>query len=196
MHRRASWPRTAALLAAGALAVHELRYVLAFGAGADHALAGDGHAYLSVVHPVVALLAGTALAQLVRLCARGGGDERRHHVTFTRAWIAASAGMAAIYAAQELAEGQLAAGHMGGLAALSANGGWLAAPAALAIGALVALFLREAPRAARRARAVAAPLIAVACAPARALAVASPQRLRPAVLARHLAGRAPPPLSV
>ncbi|MEA2255014.1 MAG: hypothetical protein QOG35_1059 [Solirubrobacteraceae bacterium] len=196
MHRRASWPRTAALLAAGALAVHELRYLLAFGTGADHALAGDGHAYLSVVHPAVGRLAAVALAPLVRVCARGGAVERQRRGTITRAWIAASARMAAIYAAQELAEGRLAAGHPGGLAALSAHGGWLAVPAALAVGALVALFLREAPRAVRRARAVAAALPRVAGAPVRALALASPQRPRTAVLARHLAGRAPPALTV
>ena len=43
--------RLASLLAAGALAVHELRYALAYGDHAGHEAAAQGHAYLSLVVP-------------------------------------------------------------------------------------------------------------------------------------------------
>jgi hypothetical protein len=191
MPRRAAWPRAAALLAGGALAVQELRYLLAFGPSANDALTHDGHAYLSVVQPAVAVLVAAALAQLVLVLARGGRAEGRRRTTFRHAWASASAALVGIYALQELVEGELAPGHASGLAAIAGHGGWLAVPAALALGALIALFLREAPRAAARARVLAAPR------PAAVAAVVfrppgAPARPRTAFLARHLAGRAPP----
>jgi hypothetical protein len=192
MRRRASWPQAAALLAAGALAVHELRYLLAFGPSTQHALARDGHAYLSFVHPLVALLVAAVIARLVLVLARGGGGGASPRpTTFARMWASASAALLAIYALQELVEGELAPGHASGLAAVASHGGWLAVPAALVVGALVAVFLREAPRAAARAQAIAtsrtaAPTAIVVRLPA------APAPARPALLARHLAGRAPP----
>jgi hypothetical protein len=192
MTRRAAWLRIAALLCAGALAVHELRYLLVFGAGSGRALARDGHAYLGVINPLVALVVAGVLAQLMRVGARGARAGARPVTTFRRSWVQASAALVFIYAVQELVEGQLAAGHPAGLAALDGNGGLLAVPVALAIGAVVALFLREAPGAAGRVH----PGVAPRCmfvTPARDVpAPAAPARPRMPLLARHLAGRAPP----
>jgi hypothetical protein len=95
MPRRAAWPRAAALLAGGALAVHEPRYLLAFGPSANDALAHDGHAYLSVVHPAVAVLVAAAPAQLVLVLARGGRADDHRRTTFTRAWAGVSAALVA-----------------------------------------------------------------------------------------------------
>ena len=43
--------RGAALMPAAALAVHQLRYALAFGDGAPQALSAQGHAYLTSIAP-------------------------------------------------------------------------------------------------------------------------------------------------
>src|SRR3954452_20216555 len=94
MTRRAAWSRLAALLCAGALAVHELRYLLAFGAGSGRALAHDGHAYLGAINPLVAVLVAGVLAQLMRLGARGGAQAgARPAATFGRWWIEVSAAL-------------------------------------------------------------------------------------------------------
>ena len=196
MTRRLAWSRTAVLLCAGALAVHELRYLLAFGAGSGSALARSGHAYLGVVHPLVALVVGAVLAQLVRIAARGRADDARPAMTFARAWAMASAALLVIYSVMELTEGAVSAGHAAGLAALSTHGGLLAVPVSVAIGAVVALFLREAPGAAGRAHPDVAPR-SVIVTPARDVpAPAAPAHPRTLLLACHLAGRAPPALPV
>jgi len=57
--RATGWSRAAALPLA-ALAVHQLRYLLAYGGGAGRELAATGHGYLTSVVPW--LLAGAALA--------------------------------------------------------------------------------------------------------------------------------------
>ena len=93
-------------------------------------------------------------------------------------------------------EGALAEGHPAGVAGVVGHGGWLAIPLALAVGALVAAAARGAealetlgdPRPIPALRLPAPPLVA---APGRAVAVVGGR-----VLARHLAGRAPPALSV
>jgi hypothetical protein len=63
--RRAETLRTAGLLSAGALAVHQLRYRLVYGGGADRALEHQGHGYLSAVVPVVGLALAGVLAHLL-----------------------------------------------------------------------------------------------------------------------------------
>jgi hypothetical protein len=195
MTRRVAWSRTAALLCAGALAVHELRYLLAFGADSGTALARSGHAYLGVLHPLVALVVGAVLAQLMRMGARGGHAGARPETTFARAWAMASAALMVIYSVMELAEGELSAGHAAGLAAVAGHGGLLAVPISVAIGAVVALFLREAPGAAGRAHPDVAPRFIIVT-PARDVpAPAAPAHPRMVLLARHLAGRAPPVVS-
>ena len=101
------------LLPVAALAVHELRYRLAYGADADSALASQGHGYLDSLAPWLVLLLGLALgAFLVRvaraLAGRGDAGPRR---SFAALWLLATASLVAIYAAQELLEGVFAAGH-------------------------------------------------------------------------------------
>ena len=91
----------------------------------------------------------------------------------------------AIFCAQELTEGAVAAGHPAGLAAVLASGGWAALPLALAAGALCSLacvalqgvertLARSAPRrrAARRRPALAEPHGAPARLPLAALNLA------------------------
>lgn len=194
MRKRPPTLRVAALLAVAALVLHELRYLAGYGGHADAALAGQGHAYLALLSPAAAVLLALAAAQLLRALRRAGraGTACEAAPGFLATWAGASAGLLCVHAGQELAEGWLAAGHPAGLAALTAHGGAVAVPLALALGALVALGVRGA--------AVAVELAArrsLRRSPVRAPAgpgtpSASPELPAPAVLARNLAGRAPP----
>jgi hypothetical protein len=140
---------------------------------------------------VLLALAGAELAAAFARAHEGRSDGRSS-APFPAIWALASAALLGVYVCQELAEGLLAAGHPGGLDAIVAGGGLVAAPLALGLGFLVALALRgthaaveaiarrgratpRAKRVARRSRPFAAP-------------VARPS----SVLARKLAGRAPP----
>jgi hypothetical protein len=130
-----------ALMPAAALAVHQLRYWLAFGGHAGVELQAQGHSYLhSVVPWIVALLAiaiGVFLSELGR--AFGGRCSlSRYTVSFIALWLACSVCLAAIYVTQEALEGFLATGHPGGLVGIFGYGGWWSIPAAGAVGLVLA----------------------------------------------------------
>lgn len=175
--------RCAAWLAAGSLAVHELRYALAFGSDAEQRLGETGHGYLTLLTPGVtvalAIAAGLAIV-------RPGGDPAR---SWRRTWLLVSMALLAIYVGQELAEGWLAAGHEDGLVGVFGDGGWLALPSALALGALATAGLHG--------RAAVRRLLAAGSVPAVRLSV---PRVRVSffvvprlpVMAASAAGRAPP----
>jgi hypothetical protein len=134
--------RAIALISLGALAVHELRYLVAYGHDADAALASQGHGYLSEFGGVavglgLALLLGSALgrAGLARL-------DRRARPTFAGTAALYCGAIVAVFCAQESAEGLLFAGHADGLAAPVAHGGWVALPLAIVAGLLCALAAR------------------------------------------------------
>jgi hypothetical protein len=134
-----SLARRASLLALGALALHQLRYALAYGDRTSAALASQGHSYLGDLGAIVVAFAASLAC--ARLLAAGFGRLRpgRSARALPRAALALAAALLAIFAAQELSEGALSAGHPGGLAAVAANGGWLALPLALVIGLAAAL---------------------------------------------------------
>ena len=189
--------RRAALSAAGALALHELRYRVGYGDDAGAVAAEHGHAYLSwawgaVVALVVAAACGFVLSLVVEFRRIYGPPPRAQAGGFVRSWLWVSAALAVIYSLQELAEGSLAHGHPVGLEGIAGHAGWSAYLLALAIGALVALALRGArdaiALAARPRTAVALPRPSLLL-PRPAVALAPPRR---AVLALNLAGRAPP----
>ena len=137
--------RATALLALGALALHQLRYGLAFGAGAGSALHREGHTYLVDLAPVLAALA-TAMAAGATL-ARGMGARARVAASTPRRALAYAASLIVVFSAQELVEGALAPGHPAGLAGVFGEGGWIALPLALALGAVAALVARLLDRA-------------------------------------------------
>jgi hypothetical protein len=184
--------RVAALLAAGALAVHQLRYVIAYGHESGPALGEQGHAYLAVVAPAVALLMGLAAAAFVvcLLDARGARVARAEASGPLRLWLLSSVSLLLTYAVQEWVEGQLEPGHPAGVAAVFGHGGWTAALLAIAVGGLVALLARGAAAAiervardrGRRVRRVLPPVPRFTHA----------HRVAPDPLACHLAGRGPP----
>ena len=177
---------------AAAIAVHQLRYWLAYGSRANAELAAQGHSYLHSLVPwtVFGIAVGTGL--FLRRLARA--LRTRSQPTTTRLpagglWLATWIGLVAIYATQETLEALLATGHPGGVAGVFGHGGWWAIPAAAAVALLVVALLlvgrtllrlaAAAPRHARR-----SPLsVRVPCGVAAAVC-------RP--LASSAAGRAPP----
>jgi hypothetical protein len=187
--------RGMALLPLAALAVHQLRYGLAFGAQAPERLAAEGHSYLGSVEALAVVLCAVALGSfLTRLAGAWCGDRSdaapRHGLL--KLWVAAALVLVAIYTGQELLEGMLSAGHPPGVEGVLGHGGWLMAPLSLAIGGLLALLLRGAQAVlayVRRVRA-ARPVSVVATAPR--LRPALVARRRRTVLAGSAAGRAPP----
>jgi hypothetical protein len=185
--------RCFALLGAGALALHELRYLIAYGGDAGRALDEQGHGYLGTVASLVAVAVVASVATLVAGLVRGRGPAARPRSWRVR-WLGASGALLAIYAAQELAEGMLASGHPEGLVGIAGHGGWIAVALAAVLGAAVAALLRGAEVALERFGAARAPrLRPPRIALPRAPLTVSP---RPAgALARPGAGRAPPLLA-
>jgi hypothetical protein len=197
---RISALRAGALLAAGALAVHELRYLAGYGSDAAHVLGAQGHAYLIPVLPLVTLLLALALARFLLALidpsrAAGGapgvaGEARGPRLPVL--WLGSTVCLWTVYACQELLEGALAPGHPAGIAGVVGQGGWVAFAAALAVGLLVALLLRGADaaisaRASRGHRWAPGGAAQPSQAPPRVVDL-----LRPAPLAGSFAGRAPP----
>jgi hypothetical protein len=192
--------RGALLLPLGILAVHQLRFQLAFGGDAAGRLAREGHGYLATVEPFVllaaAIAAGAFIGRLARAWQTGDGapDAPSARRPMLRAWALCAAALLAAYCAQELLEGVFAAGHPGGLAGVFGAGGWLAVPLAALIGAALAAALRVADTliaAAARAGRALRPLTHLASGHRPQPSLASDWRLDPA--SGVAAGRAPPP---
>jgi len=146
--------RVAAVLVLGAFALHQLRYLIAFGGSSSEELARQGHGYLSSAAPG---LAAAVAAALIATLLRAHLGERLARGSLVRRAAVFTLALLAIFAAQESLEGILSAGHPAGLAAIFGGGGYIALPLALPIGALAALLVRalegvEAALAARRAR--------------------------------------------
>jgi hypothetical protein len=195
VRRRHSQQLGVALFPFGAVAVHQLRYQLAFGADASRELADQGHAYLHELTPWIVLAvaagAGGLLARLARAW-RSGESERGR--CLAALWALTSAALFSIYVGQEFLEGLLAGGHPQGLAGILGEGGLWALPAAITVGGLLALLVRGGralvARVARLGRRW--PRVAAARAPKGAVRPACVALPRLAPLAGASAGRAPP----
>ena len=139
--RALSGPRSqsVSLIALGAFAVHQLRYLLVYGASTDDQLTQQGHNYIAHAVP---LLLGLALAvftaQVVRRMISRKAPDSERRIKATSYALA----IAAIFCCQELMEGVLFAGHATGLAAIFSAGGWAALPLAAIFGVLAALIDR------------------------------------------------------
>jgi hypothetical protein len=190
--------RGALLLPLAAWALHQLRYELWFGAGAHHALRASGHAYMTGLEPLLvglaAAIGGVLVARLGRAWTTAAAPIHRRR-SLARVVLTTTLALLVVFGLQETLEGAFAAGHPAGAAALLADGGWIAAPLALLLGAAVALLVRGGEAAVRLAARAGA-----AWRERRREPASGPTgRLRPRAtrtrvppLARAAAGRAPP----
>jgi hypothetical protein len=130
-----------ALLLPAAFAVHQLRYMLAYGAASGSELERTGHSYLHSAVPwlvmMLALAAGGFLRALGRAFSRQA-TARRYGLSFVALWVVCTGALVAIFAGQELLEGVFATGHPAGLSGIFGYGGWWAVPASACIGLVLA----------------------------------------------------------
>jgi hypothetical protein len=186
--------RAAVLISVGALAVHDLRYLIAYHGSAAHQLSATGHGYLKGVTPLVVGALVLAVANFAVRLLLGSAEPKLP--SLRRMWVFLSVLLVAIYVCQEWIEGMVAAGHPAGVAGVMGQGGWAAVPLAVAFGLLIALVLRGAERAIALAAAP-RPRPWLRPRPGVALAAASVWRpSRGGTLARRLAPRGPPLPSV
>jgi hypothetical protein len=137
-HRQGSTARSAALIALAALAVHQLRYLLAYGSDSGRQLSEQGHAYLIQALPLlIGFAAATLAAGLVRAALRTRPG-RPPIAAFDRRLALYAAAVASVFVVQETLEGAVFAGHASGLAAALGSGGWVALPLAGLFGAVCA----------------------------------------------------------
>jgi hypothetical protein len=176
--------RAGALLAAGSLMVHELRYVVGY--GNEGPAATSGHGYLAWLAPLVALaLAIGCGVWLSRIGRRDGSGQ-------TLSWLDSIGSLAAVYVVQETIEALTTPGHPG----LLTHDGWVAAPVVIGVAALVTLLLRGLRAADQVASTAARPSSPLRSRPVAPLAITLPSTAplapRHRGLARRIAGRAPP----
>lgn len=138
VRRQGSNARSAALIVLGALAVHQLRYLLAYGSGAHEQLALQGHAYLLHSLPILIGFAVSALAAGVLRAAMRSIPERPAIAEWRMRALLYAVAIVSVFAIQETAEGLMSGGHAAGIAAVFGAGGWLALPLAGLVGALCA----------------------------------------------------------
>ncbi len=204
-----------ALVPPAAFAVHQLRFLLAFGHGAGAQLALSGHSYLHSVLPwligLLGLSAGLFLRALGRALAgrrpldgqpfSGGRPLTQDHTpsarrsragAFLTLWLACTVALIGIYTAQELLEGAFLLGHLPGLNGAFGFGGLWAIPAAAGVGLVLAsLFLGAGAVLARAARRVTPRHVGGPVRPPQPLPQASLLAV-PAPLARGWSLRGPP----
>jgi hypothetical protein len=183
------------LVPAAAFAVHQLRYLLAYGSHAKAQLAAQGHSYLHSLAPWTVLALGIGATLVLRRAAgalRANEAARRPRLSLLGLWSCTAAVLLAIYVVQEVLESFLASGHPGGVAGVFGHGGYWAVPAAAVVAAGVVALLKVPEAVAALVGELrphlARPLAALLFVPAGIVPVAA----RP--LARAAAGRAPPRL--
>ncbi len=183
------------MVPAAAFAVHQLRYLLAYGGAAGVELQRQGHSYLHSLVPWIVLLFGLAVGGFLSALGRAMGGHRslpRYSFSLLGLWLTCSACLLAIYVSQEFLEGLFATGHPAGLAGIFGYGGWWSVPAALCVGlVLAALFHGARWVLAEVARRAAAPPAAAVIGPQR-WDVSDVFRPRVAPLALGWSGRGPP----
>jgi hypothetical protein len=132
--------RQLALFAVGALAVHQLRYALALGAGGHEAGLAHRHGYLELLAPaaVGATLAAICVSLLAAALRRRLPAGARPSGPTERA-AAFAAGLLAVHFLQEFAESVVVSGQPGAVESIFGAGGWLVVPLAMLFGAAAAL---------------------------------------------------------
>jgi hypothetical protein len=158
--------RAIALFGAGAVAIHQLRYAIAYGDSAPRALAAH-HAYFDLALPGVATIFVFALAAMLIRIARGRSASPGRRTPFAALWLCCALVLGTIYGVQETLEGA------GALAA----GGWVGFALAFPAGLLVALAIRGSDAAVLRIRGPAVRISVAGTARARVRAALARTRL-------------------
>jgi hypothetical protein len=174
--------RALALLGAGAVGIHQLRYAIAYGNAAPQQLAVHNHGYMDLTLPAVATVFVVALAAALIRIARGRAVRPGRRTPLVALWLACAFALGTIYGVQETFEG----------AGAIAGGGWIGFALAFPAGFLVALALRGADAAALGMRAPVLRVSVVGTSRIAIRATAKPRRL----LDLRLGARAPPAASV
>jgi hypothetical protein len=184
MFARGTTLRSTALLLAGMLAVHDLRFVVAYGPDARRMLSEPGHEYLPFAAAAALVLIAAAGVQLAAR-RRGSATPARRHPSLLAGTLRVAALLTLLYVLQEGLEGILTPNHP-----VFGHGGWTVLPIALVVGAAVTLLERGARRIESRRAAAGRFVVRAPISRARpAVTVVAP---RLPVMALNAAGRAPP----
>jgi hypothetical protein len=116
------------------VAIHQLRYAIAYGNAAPNALAAHNHGYFTLALPAVATAFVLALAAMLIRVARGRAVSPGRRTPFLALALCCALALGTIYGVQETLEG----------AGALAGGGWIGFALAFPAGFLVALALRGA----------------------------------------------------
>jgi hypothetical protein len=188
---RGKWGlRAVALLAVGALALHELSYWLIDGVAG---VGGHTHSYMPLAAGLVTVLLLLSCANFARtlLYAMRGIEDEGNPPPFRILWPLLTAALLTVFSLQEWVEGWVTPGHPTGVEHVAGHIGLGGLGLALGIGALIALLLRGARSAiAAIARGRRVPRIRRVPSSTPALQPFFVSRID--VLAGNMAGRAPP----
>lgn len=134
----------AGLIPVAAFAVHQLRFLLAFGGGAGVELKETGHSYLHSVVPWIMLVVGLSVGAFLWSLGRAASGRRStsgRGLSFLRLWLVCAACLVAIYCIQETLEGLFATGHPTGIEGIFGFGGVWSIPTALGVGLVLAVVM-------------------------------------------------------
>ena len=136
-----------ALLPPAAFAVHQLRYLLAYGGGTTLELERTGHNYLHSAVPWIVMLLALVAGQFLRALGRAAARQTslpRYTLSLTGMWLVCTTVLVAVFATQEFLEGMFITGHPAGLVGIFGYGGWWAVPAAACVGLVLAAWFHGA----------------------------------------------------
>ncbi len=133
------------VLPGAVLAVHELRYLLAYGSHAGSELSAHGDRYVATAAVITIALVALALTiGLLRLVAvaRGASKPYTADAPLWLLWLGLTLALVAGFWALEALEAAFEPHHVGGVLGAFGNGGWWALPAAAFVAAVMAVLAR------------------------------------------------------
>ncbi len=141
--------RWVGLLAVGAIALHELRYLLGPGAHVHDASVSHMHSHLPLAIAIACMVFVASVVDFVAALLAANGDRTSVAAPprLSRAWPAATFALLAVFVVQESLEGALFGGHTAGMHGLFGHGGWSVAIFAPLLGAVIAFLVRGSQKA-------------------------------------------------
>jgi hypothetical protein len=134
----------AGLIPVAAFAVHQLRFLLAFGGGAGTELKETGHSYFHSVVPWIILVVGLSVGAFLWSLGRAASGRRSatgRGLSFVALWLVCAVCLLAIYCTQETLEGIFATGHPTGIEGIFGFGGLWSIPSAIGVGLVLAVVM-------------------------------------------------------